>query len=545
MACRLPVEWFALDAGGLPTLGLRQFMIRFVPVLIFFLAALQEQVPAKPQPNVLLIMADDLGYSDLGCYGGEIKTPYLDNLARGGLRYTHFYNTARCWPTRAALLTGYYAQQVGRDKLPGSKRRGSRPSWAPLVTVDLKRAGYRCYHAGKWHLDGMPMKNGFDRSYYLKDQGRFFSPQVHWKDDVRLPPVKRGSGYYGTTAVADAAVNHLREHAETHADKPFFHYLAFAAPHFPLHAPPEDIARCRERYAGGWDQIRAERWNRIKKLGIAKGELPAVERGIGPPYHFPDHLKLLGPGEVNRPLPWNKLTPEQQVFQQDKMAIHAAMIERMDQELGRVFHQLRRMNAWENTLILFLSDNGASAEIMVRADGHDPEAPAGSAATYLCLGPGWSTACNTPFRRHKTWVHEGGCASPLIVHWPRGIKETGTLRHTPAHVIDIAPTLLGLAGLESRRQVPSPGRTLSSTFTGDGKALHAELWWLHEGHRALRQGDWKLVAAEGDPWELYNLAEDRTETRNLATRHPERVKALEKRWESMADSFREGLKTSR
>ncbi len=515
-------------------------MARLIP-LALSLIALQAALPATAKPNVLLIMADDLGYSDLGCYGGEIDTPHLDSLASGGLRYSQFYNTARCWPTRAALLTGYYAQQVGRDKLPGGKKRGSRPSWAPLVSVDLKRAGYRCYHSGKWHIDGMPLKNGFDRSYYLKDQSRFFSPQVHWENDVKLPPVKRGSGYYGTIAVADAAIAHLKDHADHHANKPFFHYVAFAAPHFPLHALPEDIARCMDRYAGGWDKIRNQRWKKVQELGIVRGRLPSVEKEIGPPYHFPDHLEILGAGEVNRPLPWDSLTVEQQVFQQTKMAIHAAMVERMDREIGRILQQIRTMNAWENTLIIFLSDNGASAEIMVRGDGHDSKAPPGSAPTYLCLGPGWSTACNTPFRRHKTWVHEGGCATPFIAHWPAGIKVRNALRGTPAHVIDLAPTLLDLAGVKPSRKVPSPGRSLRPTFAGNGEALHEELWWLHEGHRALRQGDWKLVAAKGDPWELYNLARDRTETQDLADHHPDRVKALEKRWEQMASSFREAL----
>ncbi len=535
--CSLPGILFPL---GAPPLRPPRLLL-----LPFFFGLVATTAAAAPKPNVLLIMADDLGYSDLGCYGGEIRTPHLNSLAEKGLRYTQFYNTARCWPTRAALLTGYYAQQVGRDKLPGGKSRGARPSWAPLVSVDLKRAGYRCYHSGKWHIDGMPLKNGFDLSYYLRDQSRFFSPKVHWENDVKLPPVKRGSGYYGSLAVADAAINHLKNHADNHADKPFFHYVAFAAPHFPLHALPEDIAKCQHRYAVGWDKIRAQRWKRIQKLGITKGQLPGVEREIGPPYHFPEHLEILGPGEVNRPLPWDTLTREQQAFQQTKMAIHAAMVERMDKEIGRILQQLRAMDAWENTLIIFLSDNGASAEIMVRADGHDPKAPAGSASTYLCLGPGWSTACNTPFRRHKTWVHEGGCATPFIAHWPKGIKDSSTLRHTPAHVIDVAPTLLKLAGITPTRKVPSPGCSLQHTFEDGGKPLHEELWWLHEGHRALRRGDWKLVAAQGDPWELYNLAEDRTEARNIAARHPERVNILEKRWESMAASFRETLETNR
>ncbi|MAT45844.1 MAG: hypothetical protein CMO35_00260 [Verrucomicrobiaceae bacterium] len=296
-----------------------------------------------------------------------------------------------------------------------------------------------------------------------------------------------------------------------------------------------------DRYAGGWDKIRTQRWKKVQELGIVRGRLSSVEKEIGPPYHFPDHLEILGAGEVNRPLPWDSLTVEQQAFQQTKMAIHAAMVERMDREIGRILQQIRTMNEWENTLIIFLSDNGASAEIMVRGDGHDSKAPPGSAPTYLCLGPGWSTACNTPFRRHKTWVHEGGCATPFIAHWPAGIKARNALRGTPVHVIDLAPTLLDLAGVTPPGKVPSPGRSLRPTFAGDGEELHKELWWLHEGHRALRQGDWKLVAAKGDPWELYNLARDRTETQDLADHHPDRVKALEKRWEQMASSFREAL----
>ncbi len=511
--------------------------------LLIFLG-LSGLVAAAPPPNVLLIMADDLGYSDLGCYGGEIQTPHLDRLAEQGLRYTQFYNTARCWPTRAALLTGYYAQQIRRDNLPGSQTRGARanrPKWAPLVSVPLKQAGYRCYHSGKWHLDGMPLSNDFEHSYYLKDQSRFFSPQAHWKDDVKLPPVQRGSEFYGTVAVADAAIGHLKEHAAKHPDAPFFQYIAFAAPHFPLHALPEDIAKCEARYRVGWDRIRAQRWKQIQKLGIVTGALPKVEREVGPPYHFPKHLQILGPDEVNRPLPWDELSKKQQAFQQTKMAIHAAMVERMDKEIGRILQQLHAMNAWENTLVIFLSDNGASAEIMVRGDGHDPKASAGSAPTYLCLGPGWSTACNTPFRRHKTWVHEGGSATPFIAHWPNGIKEGNGLCRTPAHVIDLAPTLLDLAGLKPVRKEPAPGRSLKPTFAGDREPLHEQLWWLHEGHRALRKGDWKLVAAKGDPWELYNLASDRTETENLAQKYPKRVEDLKNRWQAMASSFFETL----
>jgi arylsulfatase A-like enzyme len=495
-----------------------------------------------PRPNILIILADDLGYSDLGCYGGEIRTPQLDQLAAGGLRYTQCYNTARCWPSRAALLTGYYAQQVRRDDLPGLKR-SERPELAPLLPALLRPLGYRSYHSGKWHLDGLALPNGFDRSYDLRDQGRFFSPQAHAEDDVPLPPVSRDSGYYATTAIADHAIRCLSEHAAQHADRPFFQYVAFTAPHFPLHALPEDIERYRQTYVSGWDEIRLRRWGRIQELGLVDAELSSVEREIGPPYHFPEALEQLGAGEINRPVPWSSLTNEQRAFQATKMAIHAAMVDRMDQEIGRLLDQLRAMQAFDDTLILFLSDNGASAEIMVRHDGHDPQAPPGSAATHLCLGPGWSTVANTPFRRHKTWVHEGGVCTPLIAHWPRGIADRGELRTTPAHLIDVVPTLLELAGadlqqIEDSQNAPArPGISLTATFASSTPLPERPLWWSHEGNRALRLGDWKLVAAKDEPWELFNLATDRTESHNLASEQPELVRDLEQRWQALADEF--------
>ena len=495
----------------------------------------------SPRPNVVLILADDLGFSDLGCYGGEIETPHLDALAANGLRFTQFYNTGRCWPTRAALLTGYYAQQVRRDALPGvdpSGARGRRPEWAPLASALLRRAGYRCYHSGKWHLDGLTLASGFDASYYLRDQGRYFSPRVHFENDERLPRVEPDSGFYATRAIADRAVAHLRRHAEQESDAPFFLYLAFTSPHFPLHALPEDIAKYRERYREGWGSIRARRAERQRRLELLEARLASPERDVGPPYHFPDALRVLGAGEVNRPLPWETLNDAQRRFQADKMAIHAAMIDRMDHEIGKVLRQLRRMEAWENTLILFLSDNGASAEIMVRSDGHDPKAPRGSAASYLCLGPGWSTVSNTPFRRHKTWVHEGGIATPLIVHWPRGRFPSG-VRHTPGHVIDIAPTLLSLAGAErpDLGGPKPPGRDLSPLFQEDIELPERPLWWSHEGNQALRLNQWKVVRSADAPWELYDLGGDRSETNNRAHAHPDRVAALVGRWEAMQRMF--------
>jgi arylsulfatase len=527
-------------------------MTRFHQILLSVLAlsaAHGDAVAAPPPspPNFLLILADDLGFSDVGCYGGEIRTPHLDGLATNGLRFTQFYNTARCWPTRASILTGYYAQQVRRDTVPGvpSGGQGVRPPWARLLPDLLKPLGYRSYHSGKWHVDGLRLAGGFDRSYSLEDHDRYFAPQRHFEDDAKLPAIPAGSNFYTTTFIADHAIRCLQEHAARHADQPFFHYLCFTAPHFPLHALPEDVARYRATYQAGWDVVREERWRRMKALGLTDMALPPMERDVGPPYHFPEALKKLGSNEVNRPLPWLELTAAQREFQAGKMALHAAMIDRMDQEIGRVLDQLKRMGVFERTLVLFLSDNGASAEMMVRGDGHNPAAPPGSAASFLCLGPGWSSVANTPLRRHKTWVHEGGIATPFIAHWPEGIAARGEWRHTPGHVIDLAPTLVELAGgpwpttWAGHAVPPPPGRSLAPVLAKDGAPLHESLWWRHEGNRALRAGDWKIVAAGTNAaWELYNLRLDRGETTNLAARQPEKLRELELRWNRWWEEIR-------
>lgn len=519
--------------------------MRFIAAygMTIVLAALTIDAARASGPNVVLILADDLGFSDLGCYGGEIETPNLDQLASDGLHFTQFYNTARCWPTRASILTGYYAQQIRRDAVPGvpSGANGVRPSWARLLPELLAKYGYRSYHSGKWHIDGLPLENGFAHSYSLQDHNRHFAPRLHTLDDQPLPPVDPNAGYYTSTAIADHAIDQLTRHFNDHADSPFFSFVAFTAPHFPVQAPQADVAKYQERYRAGWDALREARWQRMQGLSLGT-TLPPIERDLGPPYAFPDALLALGPHELNLPREWTALSPEQQAFQADKMAVHAAMVTCMDREIGRIVETLKRAGKWDNTLIVFLSDNGASAEIMVRGDGHDPHAACGTGATFLSIGPGWSSLCNTPFRRHKTWVHEGGIHTPCIVHWPRGISAKGELRRSPSHVADFVPTVLELA---AGRPIASPdvpegpdfaGRSLTPAFAKDVTIARDSIWWQHEGNRALRQGDWKIVAAgAAAPWELYDLKSDPTESNNLAGEQADRVARMADAWRKKTD----------
>ena len=510
-------------------------------------------VHAKPgrRPNIVLIMADDMGFSDADCYGGDVRTPNLSGLAAHGLRFTQHYSTGRCWPSRASILTGYYAQQVRRDSMQGVKV-GSRPDWAPLLPELLAPQGYRCYHSGKWHIDGTPIEGGFDRSWGRHKHGcdwdRFFDSKP-WSVDGMEAPVKAGEDYYSTVAIADHAVACLQTHQRECPERPFFQYIAFYSPHFPLHAMKKDIDAYRDAYLEGWDVMRRRRLARMHELGIVNCELSAHQTDTIPRWNLSAEAlrERIGPGEVARAVAWENLTDKQKRFQATKMAIHAAMITRMDAEIGRVVAQLKKMGQFENTLILFASDNGASAEQIIRGDGHDPEAPMGSADSYLCLGPGWSTAANTPLKLHKHWNHEGGISSPLIAHWPRGIKAAGELRHTVSHFIDIVPTVLELAGRQPLKDdegaPPRPGRSLVPVFVADRELDRDCLWWCHASHRALRTGDWKLVAKDyqKNAWELHDLTTDRCEMKNLASQYPDRVETMAKRWEAIAAGFRRDL----
>ena len=488
--------------------------------------------PSK-KPNFVIFLVDDMGFSDARCYGGDIDTPHLDKLAEKGLRFTQCYSTARCGPSRSCLLTGNYAQQTASDVMTP----GNVPDFTKFIPEYLKPLGYRSYHSGKWHMRFAVGEGGagFDHTYTMLDELRFFTQKRHELDGKLLP--KPEEGYYSTTAIADYSVKFLKEHAKDHEKNPFFLYVAFHGPHFPLHAPAADIEHYNGKFTEGWDTARERKGQRMQKMGLVNHPIAPLEPQTWPPWNTPEKelIEKAGPGEVAHAVPWSTLNDEQKGFQRMKMAIHAAMITRTDTEIGKIVKQVDAMGAARDTVFLFLSDNGASAEQLIRGDGHDRNAPPGSAATHLGLGPGWSSNSNAPFRLHKSWVNEGGISSPLIVNWPNGIKDQNKLRHEPCHFVDILPTLVDLAG----GPVPKlSGRSIAPAFNKDGTAAHEFIYFHHNNNRAIRMGDWKVVSTgKGGPWELYNIKKDRGEQYNLAASQPDRVKKMAALWQQKEDEF--------
>lgn len=509
------------------------------------------------KPNFIVILSDDMGFSDLGCYGSEIDTPHLDSLAHHGLRYTQFYNTARCCPTRASLLTGLYPHQAGvgymmeDSKLPGYQ--GNLNPQCRTIAEVLKDTGYRNYAVGKWHVtrhagaDGpkhnWPLQRGFDRYYgTIHGAGSFFDPSSLVRDNTMISPYAdpeyAPQTYYYTDAIADHAVRYLKEHRQQHKDKPFFMYVAFTAAHWPMHALPEDIAKYDGKYDLGYQAIREARYRKA----IAEGLISSNES--------------LSPAARD----WD--TAAHKEWEAACMEVYAAMIDRMDQGIGRMIQQLKSNQDFENTVILYMQDNGGCAENMGRVgnkqhpniprptsptlppmkptdfaaagsvpaqtrDGYPvrmgPQAMPGPADTYVGYGEGWANVSNTPFREYKHWVHEGGISTPLIVHWPRGIQAQGELRHRPGHLVDIAATLYDLAAASyPTTATPLEGSSLTPSFTSD-QIERAPIYWEHEGNRAVRAGKWKLVAKHNSPWELYDLSLDRCERNNLATTEADKL----------------------
>ncbi len=505
-------------------------------VLLSFVTA-PALVPAAPKkPNIVLIMADDLGYSDLGCYGSEIRTPHVDSLAANGLRFRQFYNNSVCGPTRASLLTGLYCQQIGH-----SGRKWNEPKdFSKCVTIAelLQDSGYRTMMVGKWQGRDLAVRRGFDR---------FFGPncqaKISYFDEVKLNPYSLNDKpwtvpsdeFFMTDAFIDHAVAFLDEAAL--GDKPFFLYVAYIAPHWPLHAREEDIAAYRKTYRkAGWDQWRATRFQRQRDSGLLKKPWKLSPKPAGIPAWQNDKHKD---------------------WQAERMAAYAAQVSAIDTGVGRILQSLRKTNNEENTLVMFLSDNGAAPNGGIgpttsgfgfgpktknddwRIDGvainpgSGPENMPGPHDTFAAYGLAWCNVSNTPLRGEKSSAWEGGIRTPLVVRWPEVIRETGRFTDDVGHVIDVMATCLDVAQttypeqFHDRRPLPLEGRSLLPTFEGREREGHEALCWSVPRNQAIRMGDWKLVsAARGKPWQLYNLAADATETTNLAGRHPERVQKM-------------------
>jgi arylsulfatase len=507
-------------------------------LLAFLIVSLggKPDASAAPRPNVVLILCDDLGFSDLGCYGGEIRTPNLDRLAAEGMRFTQFYNCAVCVTTRAALTTGLHPRQ-GKGGL-------LRPNMVTLGEV-LREAGYATGLVGKWHLGPAapkrPIDRGFDEYYgLLSGCCNFFNPAKQdpvFYNGGRFRPFAHNdqrvtefpTGYYTTDAFTDHAIKTIRRFVES--DKPFFLHLCYTAPHFPLQAPEEDIARYRGKYADGYFALRERRHKRQIELGLvdAGWKLSPVDRKTGPFRYDYDVT------------PWENV--EDRAREERRMEVYAAMVDRMDQGIGRLLDALDQAGVAEETIVFFLSDNGGCASWPRDEKGfeeYNRGIPVGDARGYEFVGPGWGWAQNAPFRRHKVWTYEGGIATPLVVRWP-GVVEPGSITHQVGHLVDFMPTLIELGEARYPETFngevipPLEGKSLVPILRGRERQAHAALCWALFGNRAIRQGDWKLVWGASDRrWELYDLAADRTETNDLAAEHPDRVTAMAVDWERWA-----------
>jgi len=544
------------------------FVSLLITLPVFSSSVKAQQVNESKRPNIVLIMADDLGYSDIGCYGGEIETPNLDKLAKNGLRFSQFYNTSRCCPTRASLLTGLYSHQAGMgdmttdQKLPGY--RGYLTENTVTIAEVLKNAGYHTGMIGKWHVSNTivqpkeehlkwlahqssypffsppeqyPTNRGFEKFFgTVWGVGNFFDPfsLVNGMDPVKTVP----KDFYYTDAINDTTSSYIRQFSES--GKPFFLYVAHTAPHWPLHALPEDIAKYEDVYKVGWDAIREARYKKIIDLGV-----------------FPGDKNIL-PERWKKDLKWDD-NPNKE-WDAHAMAVRAAMIDRMDKGIGRVMETLKVTGQLDNTIIVFLSDNGASSDDAQKygpgfdrpgatRSGQEIVYPvqkgvlAGPETTFASTDKMWSNVANVPFRYWKTEPFEGGICTPMIAHWPKGLTaQKGSVTTQVGHVMDFMATFIDLAKTsypseyDKRKITPTSGLSLVPVLKGKQRAEHDYLFFEHIGRRAVRHGDWKLVALNRQAWELYNLKTDRTEIHNLAEKHPEMVEKLSQAWQQWAEN---------
>ncbi|MCZ6704732.1 MAG: arylsulfatase [Bacteroidetes bacterium] len=533
---------------------------------IVLIGALSSQAE---RPNIVILFADDLGYSDIGCYGGEIETPNLDRLAAEGVRFTQFYNTSRCCPSRASLLTGLYSHEAGIGMMVykdfGIGYRENINDRCVTFGEVLKAAGYQTMMTGKWHVGhkdpkARPEVRGFDKftgiyshidSYWkvlkncpvYKDQVLIIEPQ-----ESPTNPYHPEEAFYTTDYFTDAALDYI-EQAAADDSKPFLLYVAYNAPHFPLETPEHLTEKYRGRYMKGWDVLRREKLERMKAMGL----VPETQR-LPDVVGF-DREKIEGFGNVGvdtGPLPkWDTLSNEDKEELDFRRAMYAGQVDRMDWNIGRIIERLKETGEYENTVILFLSDNGCSGELDLfgmnwdtyKSSNYDEWRKKGGWS--ISQGQCWASYSNTPFRKYKKFVHEGGIATPFFVHWPAGIKDTGRIvSEFFFHLIDIMPTLCDLADVDypkefnGNRIKPSEGVSMLPYLLGkETETSDRSIYWQHENHSAIRAGDWKLVTnndRSDDPWELYNFSEDRSESNNLASQYPDIAKELHSRWKQWA-----------
>lgn len=504
-----------------------------IALVLFILLALvipagAEDPNRAPRPNILLIMVDDMGYSDIGCYGGEIETPHLDTLAENGIRFTHFYNNSKCAQSRASLLTGLYHDEVGIKPL----------NYSATIAELLRDAGYATLMTGKWHQDGTPLDRGWDRFFgFLNGDTYFLKTDANWRLG-RNSYYTTDPNFYATDAFTDMSMRFLDEFVEP--NQPFFLYIAYNAPHFPLQVPEAEYRKYEDTYKAGWDVLRSQRYQRMLDMGL-----------IDPNWALSPRTANWTKASQTQAPAWNSMSAQRQKEEALMMAAYAGMIDRIDQNIGRLVQKLKDTDQYDNTLILFLSDNGACPWQQNGGTEFDrtkrDQLMPWHRDSYWIYDGGWAHYCNTPFRLHKRYQHEGGTATPMIAHWPNGIQDPNRFEARSSHLIDVLPTCLALAGVDYPKEYngqeirPLRGTSLAPIFDGNDVPAQQHLWFRYgnDTNKALITGEWKIVSEDKNAWELYHLPSDRTEMNNLATQEPTLLNSMSRTWSDIKADVQE------